>query len=66
MNKILKQVDDGDSRIITVCAWCSPGDSIFEEYPQLKGIVQISHGICADHYHEQIRALNSLVPKGER
>lgn len=36
--------------LIKVCAWCYPGDSIFNHYPHWGGLgLRLSHGICAAH-----------------
>jgi len=35
---------------IAVCAWCFPGEKIFDVFPDLRGKVRISHGICQRHY----------------
>lgn len=64
MNKILKQVSTDNEQIVTVCAWCCPGESIFELYPQLKFAgVKISHGICPEHKAQMLAAINSLPGK---
>lgn len=33
---------------ITVCAWCFPGETIYNLFPDLRG-VQINHGMCQGH-----------------
>jgi hypothetical protein len=36
--------------IITVCAWCDPGYSIFVRFPAWRDLgLTISHGICRAH-----------------
>jgi len=61
--EILKQVDsvDGQRRIITVCAWCLPGEKVFDFFPTLRGMVEINHGICASHREEFIAGLKALA-----
>jgi hypothetical protein len=34
--------------LVVVCAWCYPGQTLFADYPWLKGR-QLSHGICPAH-----------------
>jgi hypothetical protein len=36
--------------LVTVCAWCLPGDALFSLWPHLKGNVKLNHGICRDHF----------------
>jgi hypothetical protein len=45
-NEPYEVVDDG---MIRVCAWCYPGEKIFDLFPDLRGKVEISHGICPAH-----------------
>jgi hypothetical protein len=35
--------------LVTVCAWCLPGEALFETFPHLAGNVRLSHGICREH-----------------
>lgn len=35
--------------LVTVCAWCLPGEALFDEWPHLKGLIKLSHGICREH-----------------
>ncbi len=46
---VLRQVDDGDERIVSVCMNCLPGRTLFDQFPWLEGFVQLSHGICPAH-----------------
>lgn len=39
-----------DDTTIHVCAWCFPGEKILDLFPDLRGRVKISHGICQRHY----------------
>lgn len=34
--------------VVTCCAWCFPGETIIQLYPELTGM-KISHGMCATH-----------------
>jgi hypothetical protein len=45
-NEPYEVVDDG---MIRVCAWCYPGEKIFDLFPDLRGKVKISHGMCQSH-----------------
>jgi hypothetical protein len=49
MQAILRQVDYGDQRIVSVCMNCLPGEKLFELFPWLRDNVEISHGICLEH-----------------
>jgi hypothetical protein len=40
---------EGHEGWITVCAWCYPGEKIFDLFPDMRGKVQVSHGICKSH-----------------
>lgn len=52
---------DGDGeRIVTVCAWCLPGEKLFDLYPHLAGNVKISHGLCKRHHADMIAALDRM------
>lgn len=38
---------DHENRVIRICAWCCPGDSVYQHHPELRHLgYQISHGIC--------------------
>ena len=42
-----------DEKTIAVCAWCFPGEKIFDLFPDMRGKVQISHGICNAHFKQK-------------
>ena len=38
---------DHDTRVIHVCAWCHPEQTIYKHYPHLRDLgYKLSHGIC--------------------
>lgn len=43
--------------LISVCAWCFPGEKIFDIFPDLRGKVKLSHGICQQHLQRQKEGL---------
>ena len=47
-----------------VCAWCWPGQSVFESYPELRRCT-ITHGICPE-CHERFLAALEEVRKEKR
>jgi len=50
---------------ISVCAWCFPGEKIFDIFPDLRGKVRISHGICQAHalrYNTAVKAVSQTEP----
>jgi hypothetical protein len=57
LRPILRQIDSGDQRLVSVCAWCLPGERLFEQFPWLRGNVEISHGVCPEHKAEFMRSL---------
>lgn len=47
--------------IIRVCSWHQPGDSIYQERPEWRGLgLTLSHGICQGC---KIKALSEIAPK---
>jgi hypothetical protein len=42
--------------LVTVCAWCMPGETCFETRPELNGM-KLSHGICEEHLKQQMELL---------
>lgn len=36
--------------IVKPCAWCFPGDTFFDRFPETRGEFSLSHGICPRHY----------------
>lgn len=48
-DKLKPFVLDEENRIIYVCAWCFPRGEILNRFPHLRGLVAVSHTICADH-----------------
>jgi len=42
---------------IKVCAWCYPGEKIFDLFPDMRGQVEISHGICKAHYEQKMTGI---------
>ncbi|MGA2853892.1 MAG: hypothetical protein ABSE90_07175 [Verrucomicrobiota bacterium] len=56
---------------IKVCAWCYPGEKIFDTFPDLRGKVQISHSVCPAHKKAVIggilarcRKIETIMPDG--
>jgi len=44
--------------VVSVCAWCYPGQSIFSAHPDLQNAgVTITHGICKDCVERQLAAI---------
>jgi hypothetical protein len=37
---------------LSICAWCYPGQSFFERFPEVRGKLTISHSICDDHHRQ--------------
>jgi len=38
-----------NARMIIVCAWCHPGETLYKHYPHLKDLgYALSHGICKE------------------
>lgn len=33
----------------TVCAWCYPGETVYKDFPLMKGTGTLSHGCCEFH-----------------
>jgi len=60
---VLAQKAVGDVLVVTVCAWCLPGRTLFDQNPHLEGNIILSHGICPAHKADFIAGLNSLPTK---
>lgn len=55
---VLRQVDDGDARTVSVCMDCLPGMALFVLFPWLEGNIQLSHGICRAHQAARLAELD--------
>ena len=57
--------------VLVVCAWCWPGETVFQSHPELaKTCPILSHGICQKHFDEirlkkdlTVPASNAIVSK---
>jgi hypothetical protein len=58
MNTEPYELMDGYPGWIKVCAWCYPGEKIFDLFPDLRG-QQISHTICPAHYKKSMAGIFS-------
>jgi hypothetical protein len=61
MHSIPKYLPDGK---VMVCAWCYPGDSVFNTFPVLASSGVISHGICPHHFKRMTDQLTTCKEKG--
>ena len=50
---------EGEPGWIRVCAWCFPGQKIFDLFPDLRGQVEISHSICPAHRERCVAKLKA-------
>jgi len=57
---VLRQVDDGDTRTVSVCMDCLPGMALFDLFPWLDGNIQLSHGICRAHQAARLAELDEM------
>ena len=59
MNDEPYEVIEGFPGWIKVCAWCYPGEKIFEQFPDLRGKVELSHSICPRHHQQFMLGLRA-------
>jgi hypothetical protein len=60
MNSEPYELMDGFPGWIKVCAWCYPGNTIYDVFPDLRGM-QISHSICPQHKEKCLGGLLKRV-----
>jgi hypothetical protein len=65
MNSEPYEVIDGYPGWIKVCAWCYPGEKIFDLFPDLRGKAQISHSICPAHKEQCLSGILARCKKIE-
>ena len=65
MNEVQQDYKEKGKGFISVCAYCFPGTSIFEKFPELAGSI-ISHGICPDCAKIMLQELENTLQKGPK
>lgn len=50
--------------MIQVCAWCLPGDKVFDRFPEWRNLgLDISHGICQPCKAKMLAAMKQANKK---